>query len=85
MDKGLKRPTRAAPETLDLELETDDAGRRVLVAYYPDRGTIPVRWRMVHPQLADFLKRSFVVHGYEHDRSTGQTFGQAWEIEWYRR
>lgn len=83
LDKGLKRRSPAAPETVDLALKVDDGARRVLVAYYPDRSatSIPVFGRLVYPQLADMKPRSFVMHGYEADRQTGQLFAQAWELE----
>lgn len=81
LDKGLKRRTRAGPTTVDLAFEVDDAARRVLVAYYLERGDLPIFAKLFHPQLADIGGRSFTMHGYEADKATGQLFGQAWELE----
>ena len=81
LDKGLKRRTRAAPVTVDLAFEVDDAARRVLVAYYLERGDLPVYGKLFHPQLSDVGGRYFTMHGYEADKGTAQLFGQAWELE----
>ena len=81
MDKGLKRRTRAMPETADLKLEADEQGRPVLVAYRPGQTAVPVLAKLYHPQLADVGKKGFFFRGYELDRATGQLFAQAWDVE----
>ena len=81
LEKGIKRRTRAMPETVDIELEVDEEGRRILVAYMPDRRSFPIFAKLIQPQLASMGKRSFVMSGFELDRDTHQLFGQAWELE----
>lgn len=85
LDKGLKRPTRAAPINGDLRLEVDEAARRVLVLHSLEASAIPVMGRLVHPQFSDVAGRHLTAHGYEVDKVSGQLFGQAWEIEPVRR
>lgn len=85
MDKGLKRRSKAMPETADLKLEADEHGRPVLVAYRIGETAVPILAKLYHPQLADVGKRGFFFRGYELDRNSGQLFAQAWDIEPVRR
>jgi hypothetical protein len=85
LDRGIKRPTRAMPITGDLLLEIDGDARRLLVLHSIEKSEIPVMGRLLHPQLSEMGARSFVAHGYEIDKITGQLFGQAWELEPVRR
>jgi hypothetical protein len=85
MDKGLKRTSRAMPETVDLAHEFDEQHRPVLVAYRVGATEVPVLAKLFHPQLADVGKRGMFFRGFEKDRATGQLFAQAWEVEPVRR
>jgi hypothetical protein len=85
MDKGLKRRSKAMPETADLKLEADEQGRPVLVGYRIGETAVPILAKLYHPQLADVGKRGFFFRGYELDRDSGQLFAQAWEVEPVRR
>lgn len=85
MDKGLKRKSRAMPETVDLKHEADEQGRPALVAYRVGTTEVPVFAKLFHPQLSDVGKRGFFFRGFEIDRQTGQLFAQAWEVEPVRR
>lgn len=85
MDKGLKRKSRAMPETVDLAHEADEQGRPVLVAYRVGATEVPVLAKLFHPQLSDVGKRGMFFRGFEIDRQTGQLFAQAWEVEPVRR